>query len=392
MNKIYLSPPHLTGEEQPYLNQAFKENWVSVVGSNIQHFERQLSGYLGVSNTVALNSGTSAIHLALKILGVGQNDVVLCQDFTFVATINPVLYEKAVPVLIDSEPETLNMCPDALKKALMECAAQGKKPKAVIAVHLYGMPAKIKQIKDVCNEFDVPLIEDAAEALGSQVHQRYAGTFGDIGIFSFNGNKIITTSSGGALVTENPEWAEKARYLAAQAKENLPYYQHKEIGHNYVMNNLSAGIGCGQMEALESRIEARRNVHARYEAGLSEIIGVTFLKEPDAYVSNRWLSTIRFDQSFSRTFPFELKESLDREGIEIRNMWKPMHLQPLCVNFKRVTTRTQMLTEELFYSGICLPSGSALTIADQERVIAAVKKKVHEYRDQSENSVHYSVG
>ncbi|WP_347862925.1 DegT/DnrJ/EryC1/StrS family aminotransferase [Salimicrobium sp. PL1-032A] len=331
------------------------------------------------------------VHLALKILNIQQDDLVLCQDFTFVATINPVLYEKAVPILIDSEPDTLNMCPSALRKAIVENIAQGKKPKSVIAVHLYGMPAKIRQIKKICDEFEIPLVEDAAEALGSKVRDQYVGTFGDISIFSFNGNKIITTSSGGALVTDNSEWADRARYMASQSKENVPYYQHNDIGYNYAMSNLSAGIGCGQMEVLQERIDARRSIYARYEEAFAEVEGITFQQEYGFNLSNRWLSTIRFDCRFGDAFPFDLKKALDREGIEIRNMWKPMHLQPICSGLEKVSTKSRMLTEELFYSGICLPSGSALTKDEQEKVIDSIKKKVYGHHSEFSIPARHSV-
>lgn len=315
-----------------------------------------------------MSSGTSAIHLALIMLGVEQGDEVLASTFTFSATINPILYQKAIPVLIESEKDTWNMSPDFLEKAIKDRIAKGKRPKAIIPVHLYGMPAKMDEIRAIANRYQISIIEDAAEALGASYKKHKMGSFGDIGIYSFNGNKIITTSGGGALVSNNQEWVEKARFLATQARDDAPHYEHTQVGYNYRMSNISAGIGRGQMLVLDTWVEKRRAVFETYKRELSEIEEIQFLDEPnEGFYSNRWLTTI-MTQSFEQRETIRL--ALEKENIEARPLWKPMHLQPI---FKEYPYFGDKLSERLFERGLCLPSGSNMTIEQQSRVIIIIK-------------------
>lgn len=367
MNKIWLSSPHMGGAEIKYVQEAFETNWIAPLGSNVNGFEKDLETYLGEGVCVAaLSSGTAAIHLALIIGGVERGDEVLCQSFTFSASANPIIYQGATPIFIDSEEETWNMDPELLEKAICDRISLGKKPKACIVVHLYGMPAQIIKIKAICEKYDILLIEDAAEALGSHINGKMAGTFGDFGILSFNGNKIITTSGGGALVS-NKINIEEARFLATQARDDAPHYQHSRIGYNYRMSNVSAGIGRGQLEILNSHVKARRQNYNTYKKELEEIGKIQFLDEKVGFVSNRWLTCITFESFEARE---NVRLSLEKNNIESRPLWKPMHLQPV---FNKFPQFTNDLSESLFNKGLCLPSGSNLSSTDLQRVIDTIK-------------------
>ena len=364
--KIWLSSPHLTGQEQKYVKEAFDTNWVAPLGPNVNGLEADICEYTGSKACSALSSGTAAIHLALILLGIKENDEVLCSSFTFSATVNPIIYQNAIPVFVDSEKDTWNMCPLMLKEAIIDRVKKGKKPKAIILVHLYGMPSKMKEIIEVSNEYEIPIIEDAAEAIGSTYNGKAMGTFGEIGIFSFNGNKIITTSGGGALVSNNPDYCKKATFLATQARDNAPHYQHSEIGFNYRMSNILAGIGRGQMEVLDERVKARRNNFKFYKEQLSHIEQITFIDELVGFRSNRWLTTILTDSFDTRE---KIRLSLDKENIESRPLWKPMHLQPV---FKEYPVYNNDVSEDLFEKGLCLPSGSSLSAEDLKRVVSII--------------------
>jgi len=363
-NRLYLSPPHMGGREQFFVQQAFDTNWVSPAGPNIQGFEADLEQYLaeGVS-VAALSSGTAAIHLALIILGVKAGDEVICSTFTFSGSCNPIVYQGATPVFIDSEADTWNMSPEFLRIGIKDRIAKtGNKPKAIILVHLYGMPSKMEELLSIAREFEIPVIEDAAEALGSTYKGQKCGTFGDFGILSFNGNKIITTSGGGALVSKSHQWIEKARFLATQARDPAPHYQHSEIGYNYRLSNISAGIGRGQMEVLDDRVSQRRQVFMWYKMHLPSTL-LTLSEEPSDAYSNRWLSTALLQKGLN---PEELRQKLEKSNIETRPLWKPMHLQPV---FNKHPYYGGGVSKELFNTGICLPSGSAMGQEDVKKVV-----------------------
>lgn len=356
------------GNEKEYVHEAFATNWIAPLGPNVDAFEASIKESLGNDvHVAALSSGTAAIHLGLELLGVGSGDEVICQSFTFSASANPIVYLGAQPVFIDSEKETWNMSPALLREAIEDRIKNGTKPKAIIAVHLYGMPYKVDEIKAIATEFQIPILEDSAEALGSSYNNESCGTFGDIGVLSFNGNKIITTSGGGALVSKNMSHTNQAIFLATQARDEAPHYQHSHIGYNYRMSNVLAGIGRGQMEVLEDRVSARRANHEFYENALQDFQEISFLKEPKGYFSNRWLSCIL-------TSSYQLRERLRLalldENIESRPLWKPLHLQPIFNNHKKFMDGT---SETLFEKGLCLPSGSNLTQADLERVVITIK-------------------
>ncbi|WP_058104272.1 DegT/DnrJ/EryC1/StrS family aminotransferase [Maribacter dokdonensis] len=356
------------GSEQKYVNEAFETNWIAPLGPNVNAFEQSIGNTLGNDvHVAALSAGTAAIHLGLELLGVGKGDDVICQSFTFSASANPITYVGASPVFVDSELETWNISPALLRKAIENGIEKGKKPKAIIAVHLYGMPYKIAEIRTVADEFQIPILEDSAEALGSIYKGIPCGTFGDIGILSFNGNKIITTSGGGALVSKNKEFVERAVFLATQARDDAPHYQHSNIGYNYRMSNVLAGIGRGQMEVLDDRVNARRANYQFYTDSLEEFSQLEFLGEPEGYFSNRWLSCIL-------TPSFEIREklrmSLLDENIESRPLWKPLHLQPIFNGNQHYVDGT---SESLFERGLCLPSGSNLTKEDLDRVVTTIK-------------------
>lgn len=372
-NEIWLSSPHMGGNEINFIHEAFEQNWIAPLGPNVGGFEKDLKNYLNPNVEVAaLSSGTAALHLALIILGIKQGDEVLCQSLTFSASANPIVYVGATPVFIDSEPYTWNMCPDSLEMAIKDRLAKGKSPKAIIVVHLYGMPAKMNEILEVAQKYNIPVIEDAAEALGSAYQGRKCGTFGLMSILSFNGNKIITTSGGGALVCNTLEQKNKAIYLSTQARENAPHYQHSEIGYNYRMSNVSAGIGRGQMEVLDKRVEARRNNHFFYVNLFQEIEGVTVFSEPNEdFYSNHWLSAITVDESITGWSNHDLRLQFRNEKIESRPLWKPMHLQPV---FENSIYYGNSVAEDLFNKGLCLPSGSNLTEEQKNRIKEVVLK------------------
>ena len=372
-NKIWLSSPHMGGNELKYIHEAFDANWVAPLGPNVNGFEEDLEKFLNANVKVAaLSAGTAALHLALIECGVVHGDEVICQSMTFSASANPIAYCGAIPVFIDSEKDTWNMCPKALREAIVDRTAKGNKPKAIIVVHLYGMPAKMDEINAIAKEFDIPVIEDAAEALGSKYKNVACGTFGRFGVLSFNGNKIITTSGGGALVCNTQEDKDKAVFLATQARDDAPHYQHSHIGYNYRMSNITAGIGRGQMEVLPSRVEARRAMNKFYQDLFADIDGVTVFVEPSSdYYSNHWLSAILVDPKVAGITREELRLALLEDDIESRPLWKPMHMQPIFANSPYYGTN---VSEELFENGLCLPSGSNLT--DEER--ARISKKIKE--------------
>ena len=372
-NKIWLSSPHMGGAEQKFVQQAFDSNWVAPLGPNVNGFEQDLIDYIKEDSKVAcLSSGTAALHLALILADVQQVDTVICQSMTFSATANPIVYQKATPVFIDSESDTWNMCPFALEEAIKEGISKSKKPKAIIVVHLYGMPAKMDAILAIAKKYEITLIEDAAEALGSTYKGRKCGTFGDFGILSFNGNKIITTSGGGALVCKTEASKQKAIFLATQARDHASHYQHSEIGYNYRMSNIVAGIGRGQMEVLDKHISYRRNNNQFYQELFKGVKGVTVFKEPtNEYFSNHWLSCIVIDSAITGFSREDLRLHLEKENIESRPLWKPMHLQPV---FKDCNYFGAKVSENLFNNGLCLPSGSNLTDADRKRIATSIKK------------------
>ena len=380
--KIWLSSPHMGGTEQDYIKQAFDKNWIAPLGPNVNGFEEDLKSYLNSfpqedeleeSYVAALSSGTAALHLALIILGVGAGDEVLCQSMTFAASANPIAYLGAIPVFIDSERETLNLSPIALEEAIIDRIAKGKTPKAIIAVHLYGMPYKVEEINNISKKYNIPVIEDSAEALGSSYKGQKCGTFGDMGVLSFNGNKIITTSGGGALVTRNNVSKQKAVYLATQARDDAPHYQHSEIGYNYRMSNISAGIGRGQMEILDKHVALRREMNEFYKNLFASIDGVEVFKEPSKeYFCNNWLSIISVDKTQTNGISSEsLRLWLEKENIESRPLWKPMHLQPV---FAESPFYGSGISEEFFENGLCLPSGSNLTDDDRNRIASSIRK------------------
>lgn len=375
-DRLYLSPPHLGRHELNYVHKAIEDNWVAPAGPNITGFEADICAAVGVPYAVALTSGTAAIHLGLILLGVGPGDEVLCPSFTFVATANPVVYLGAKPVFIDSEPTTWNLCPERLREAITDRLATGKKPKALILVHLYGMPARLPEILAIAKEFDIPILEDAAEALGSEWQQQPLGGFGRVGVFSFNGNKILTTSGGGALVTYDKALADKARFLATQAKDDAPHYQHSETGYNYRLSNILAGIGRGQMELLPERVKRRRQIFDWYREHLAPLPGISVAPapEPAGSRSNRWLTTILLHPTLpdgrpNPATPDTLRRHLETRNIESRPLWKPLHLQPL---FVAAPMYGGDVCADLFARGLCLPSGSAMTDGDLRRVKEAL--------------------
>ena len=372
-NKIWLSAPHMGGSELKYIQEAFDSNWIAPVGANIHYFEHHLETYLGSRYVAALNSGTSAIHLGLILLGVQAGDTVICQSMTFSASANPILYQGATPVFIDSESETWNLCPIALEEAIVDRMAKGQKPKVIIAVHLYGIPYQVDAIRIVADKYSIPILEDSAEALGSSYKGQKCGTFGDIGVFSFNGSKIITTSGGGVIVTHSEKLKDKAIFLATQARDEAPHYQHSEIGYNYRMSNICAGIGRGQMEVLADYIGLRRNIHAFYVDLFAAIEGVTVFTVPNAnYFSNYWLSAILVYPLETNGISREtLRLALEAANIESRPLWKPMHLQPIFCKYPYYGSN---ISETLFNNGLCLPSGSNLSEADLERIKSVVLK------------------
>jgi len=368
--RIWLSSPHMGVSEEKYVQEAFETNWIAPLGPNVTKFENAIENYLGNHKEVAaLSAGTAAIHLALILAGVSKNDEVICQSFTFSASANPITYQGAIPVFIDSELETWNMDPKLLERAIVDGISRGKKPKAIMAVHLYGMPYKVNEIQAIAAYYKIPVIEDSAEALGSEVNGQKCGTFGDFGILSFNGNKIITTSGGGALTVNSEEEKKKAIFLATQARDDAPHYQHSHIGYNYRMSNVLAGIGRGQMEVLDDRVNARRKNFEVYKNALSNT-GIYFLNEPPKFKSNRWLTCI-LTKSFEQRE--KIRVSLENKNIETRPLWKPMHLQPV---FKNCRHYSSGVSEALFQKGLCLPSGSNLTNENMVKVIQEITKAI----------------
>lgn len=372
-DKIWLSSPHMGGEEKKYVDKAFEENWIAPLGPNVEAFEGELENFLqGQSQVAVLSSGTAAIHLALLRLGVTGGDEVLCQSFTFAASANPITYLGAKPVFIDSEEETWNLCPLTLEKAIKERIIVGKKPKAILTVHLYGMPYQVDKIHQLARKYEISVVEDAAEALGSSFAKRKCGTFGDYAVLSFNGNKIITTGGGGALVCRSQEQKKEAIFYATQARDQAPHYQHSKIGYNYRLSNVSAGIGVGQMQVLAQHVALRRKMHAFYQELFKEIDGVTVFSEPnEKYYSNHWLSAILIDPKKTNGISREdLRLAFEKENIESRPLWKPMHLQPV---YKDALYYGEAVAENLFAKGLCLPSGSNLTNTDRSRIEKVVK-------------------
>jgi dTDP-4-amino-4,6-dideoxygalactose transaminase len=374
LDKIWLSSPHMGGTERNFVTEAFDTNWVAPLGPNVTGFEKDLEAYQAENTPVAaLSSGTAAIHLALIQAGVGPGDEVICQSFTFCGTTNPVQYLGATPIMVDSEEQTWNMCPVALKEAVEDRIAKGKKPKAILAVHLYGMPYKVEEIHAFAKAKQIPVIEDSAEALGSTYKGQKCGTFGDYGILSFNGNKIITTSGGGALICRSKEVKDRTVFLATQARDAAPHFQHSELGYNYRLSNISAGIGRGQMEVLDKHIDLRRAMNSFYQEVFKDIAGVrVHVEQHTAIFSNHWLSAILVDPSKTEGITREaIRLALEKENIESRPLWKPMHLQPLCKDFPYYGGK---VCETLFENGLCLPSGSNLTDQDRERIAKAIKQ------------------
>ncbi|MBO0357452.1 aminotransferase class I/II-fold pyridoxal phosphate-dependent enzyme [Hymenobacter sp. BT186] len=371
-DRLYLSPPHLGRHEINYLHKALEDNWVAPIGPNLDGFERDICEFTGARHCVALTSGTAAIHLGLIVLGVGPGDEVLCPSFTFVATANPITYLGATPVFIDSESTTWNICPDLLREAIEDRIRQGRRPKALILVHLYGMPAKLRELLAVAAAYNIPVLEDAAEALGGRYKGQPLGTFGAVGVFSFNGNKILTTSGGGALVTNNPEWAQQVRFLATQAKDPASHYQHSVTGYNYRLSNLLAGIGRGQMELLADRVKRRREIYSWYQTHLADVPALKFVQtEPQGGHSNRWLTAVLLNPAETSVTPEQLRLHLETHNIESRPLWKPLHLQPL---FQDAPIYGGAVCTNLFTQGICLPSGTAITEQDLRRVLEAIQE------------------
>lgn len=364
--RIFLSSPEFDGKEIFHIQEALQAEQIATSGSFIQEFEDKLEGMCGGGRVTVLNSGTSAIHLALVLLGIGPGDEVICQSLTFTASANPIVYLGAKPIFVDSEKETWNLCPKLLEETILDRISKGKFPKAIIAVTLFGMPAQMPAIKQVAEQYGIPILEDAAASLGSRIDERCCGTFGDIGVYSFNGNKVITTGGGGALITTNLQWAKKARHLSTQAKDNYPYYEHSEIGYNYKMNNLAAAIGLAQLNRVDERVQRRRAIFEHYRQGLKSMPGITFLLEPEGYYSNRWLTAVIIDPDETGFDAETLRLDLEQNNIESRQVWKPMHLQPV---FKSCPTYGGHVASSLFKDGLCLPSGSKLSKDDLDRVL-----------------------
>ncbi|WP_106408553.1 MULTISPECIES: aminotransferase class I/II-fold pyridoxal phosphate-dependent enzyme [Bacillaceae] len=363
----------MSGNEQKYIKEAFDTNWIAPVGTNLNAFEKEIADYVGVKEALAVSSGTAAIHLALSLLDVKTGDTVFCSTLTFVASANPILYQGAEPVFIDSDPESWNMSPQALETALNDAFIKGQLPKAVIVVNLYGQSAKMNDIVSLCKKYRVPMIEDAAESLGSTYCRKASGTFGDFGIYSFNGNKIITTSGGGMLVSDDKEALSKARFLATQARDPAPHYQHSQLGFNYRLSNVLAGIGRSQLAVLEDRVDAKRTIFERYLLELTDIPGIEFMPELKNTRSNRWLTVLTINEEEAGVTTKTLLDALGEENIESRPVWKPLHMQPLFRGYCYYPHKDgESVSEHLFEKGICLPSGSNLSEEEQGRVIECI--------------------
>lgn len=377
-NRIFLSSPHMSGNEQAYIKEAFDTNWIAPLGANVDGFEAEIAAYAGSVGAAAVSSGTAAIHLALDLLGVGHGDNVFCSSLTFIATANPILYLGAEPVFIDSDEDSWNMSPVALEKAFVAAQAENKLPKAVLIVNLYGQSAKMNELMTLCDAYGVPVIEDAAESLGASYKGKKSGTFGKFGVFSFNGNKIITTSGGGMLVSDDVDLLSRSRFLATQARDEAKHYQHSVIGYNYRMSNILAGIGRAQLEVLDERVNARRAVFKRYEEALGEVDGLAFMPELENTYGNRWLTTLTLDPTKISVSPYELIDALAKENIEARPVWKPLHLQPVFEGCKFFAHgENEDVSQQLFERGLCLPSGSNMTVDEQDHVINVLKKALN---------------
>ena len=374
--KIPLSPPHLSGNELLYIQKALDSNWVAPVGANIDDFQSKLKHFLNEDVEVAaLSSGTVVLHLSLILLGVESGDEVICQSFTFSASVNPILYQRATPILVDSEPDTWNICPEQLEKAIKDRIKKGKKPKAIILVDLYGMPCKMDELLQIAEKYEISVIEDAAEALGSKYKGRACGTFGEAAVLSFNGNKIITCSSGGAIVSSNQEYIRQAKFYAGQSKDPAPFYKHSKIGYNYQLSNILAGIGCAQTDVLEERIERRREINAFYKSALGRIDGISFHREPnESFFSNYWLTAVLLDNQKIKSTPLQICEKMAKHNIECRPFWNPMHRQPI---FKDVPYYGSGVCEKLFAEGLCLPSGSNLSEDDLQGIVERLEEAVN---------------
>jgi pyridoxal phosphate-dependent aminotransferase EpsN len=375
--RILLSPPHLSGNEQKYIDEAFESNWIAPLGPNVDAFEKQISLLVGAKEAVAVSSGTAAIHLALSLLDVKKGDKVFCSSLTFVASANPIIYQGAEPIFIDSEPDTWNMSPQALEKAFKDAWFAGKLPKAVIVVNLYGQSAKMDEILSICTHYNTPIIEDAAESLGSTYKGKASGTFGKFGVYSFNGNKIITTSGGGMLISDDIEALNKARFLATQARDPAPHYQHSIVGFNYRLSNILAGIGRAQLGVLKERVNTRRFIFERYQKGLANLPGICFMPELENTQSNRWLTALTINSLEAKVSVKELLKALAEENIEARPVWKPLHMQPIFQGLRYYPhEKNENISEQLFENGICLPSGSNMTKEEQLRVINCIRRTI----------------
>lgn len=375
MTRIYLASPHMSeeGYEQAYVKEAFDTNWVAPLGPNVNQFEQELADYVGVKSASALSSGTAAIHLGLKALGVGEGDTVFCSTLTFSASCNPILYLGATPVFIDSDAATWNMCPKALKKAFEDATKRHQLPKAVVVVNLYGQSADMDPILELCQKYNVPILEDAAESLGSTYKGRMSGTIGDIGIYSFNGNKIITTSGGGMMVSNNEDYTKKATFWATQSREAERHYEHQELGYNYRMSNVVAGIGRGQLKVLNERIVKKKEIYETYQSAFKEIADIEMMNICDFGESNYWLSVMTLKET-SQVKPLDIMLALEKENIESRPVWKPMHMQPVFKQYPFFTaTDDRPVSEDYFKRGICLPSDTKMTAEQQQHVIDIIK-------------------
>ena len=364
MKRIFLSPPHMSGKEQEYINEVFESNYIAPLGAFVDRFEKSICDYTGAFYALATINATAAIHLALRVLGIKEDDIVLASSFTFIGSVSPILYQNALPYFVDSDKESWNISPTGLRQAIDNCP---KKPKALILTHLYGQCADIEKIVEICKEHDIYLIEDAAESLGAQFNSKQTGTFGDMGVYSFNGNKMLTTSGGGMLVSDNKEWIDKARFYATQAKEDAPFYEHKEYGYNYRMSNVLAAIGVAQMEVLQQRVEKCREVFSWYQEELAEIKEIKFMPELNGSQGNRWLTAFTLDKAD----PKILIKYLETKNIESRLLWKPMHLQEL---FSDARSEVNGVSQELFEKGICVPSGTELNRDDVHFICKCIKE------------------
>lgn len=372
-NRVYLASPHMCGREMKYIKEAFDSNWIAPLGPNVSEFEKEICEYTGAKNATALVSGTSAIHLALKCLDIGPGDIVFCSALTFSASANPIVYQGAEPVFIDSNYETWNMCPLALQKAFYDAEKCGKMPKAVLVVNLYGQSADYDKLQEICDKYNVPIVEDAAESLGATYKGKQSGTIGEIGIYSFNGNKIITTSGGGMMVSNNEEYTQKTLFWATQSRERKRYYEHKELGYNYRMSNVLAGIGRGQLTVLDDRITKKKEIYETYKEAFKDIEEIEMMNIADYGEANYWLSVATIEET-SRIKPLDIILALEENNIESRPVWKPMHIQPFFEKYKFFTyLKDKSVAEDLFNRGICLPSDTKIDKNDMEKVIAVIK-------------------